>query len=161
MNGVKNLKPVPQHKTPGTLAVQKHRPLLNRLTNLRRRRLHQRAAALFYVLGSATNTATVTVNLQPTYRKDNYFRAQVTLNNSAGPVWASITNVAVLQATTHFSGAPAHVVAGSAAEDRYIREYQPFPSSRSDVGVLLGPSSCKTFVSSSPTFRLNNISFST
>jgi hypothetical protein len=33
-------------KTPGTAVVEKHRPLLNKVARPRRRRLHQRAAAL-------------------------------------------------------------------------------------------------------------------
>jgi hypothetical protein len=50
MNNVKNLKPVAEAKTPGTVAVAKHRPLLNKLTEVQRRRLRQRAAALLYGL---------------------------------------------------------------------------------------------------------------
>ena len=48
MNSVKHLKPAPEPKTPGTVAVEKHRPLLNKLTEAQRRRLRQRAAALLY-----------------------------------------------------------------------------------------------------------------
>lgn len=48
MNSVKNLKPAPETKTPGTVAVEKHRPLLNKLSEAQRRRLRQRAAALLY-----------------------------------------------------------------------------------------------------------------
>jgi hypothetical protein len=48
MNGVKQLKPAPEPKTPGTVAVEKHRPLLNKLSEPKRRRLRQRAAALLY-----------------------------------------------------------------------------------------------------------------
>jgi hypothetical protein len=48
MNSVKNLKPTPEPKTPGTMVVEKHRPLLNKLTETQRRRLRQRAAALLY-----------------------------------------------------------------------------------------------------------------
>jgi putative NADPH-quinone reductase len=33
-------------KTPGTLAVEKHRPLMNKLTAAQRQRLRQRAGAL-------------------------------------------------------------------------------------------------------------------
>lgn len=35
-------------KTPGTLTVEKHRPLMNKLTAAQRQRLRQRAAALLY-----------------------------------------------------------------------------------------------------------------
>ena len=35
-------------KTPGTLAVEKHRPLMNKLTDAQRQRLRQRAAELLY-----------------------------------------------------------------------------------------------------------------
>jgi Mlc titration factor MtfA (ptsG expression regulator) len=48
MISVKNSKPAPEPKTPGTMAVEKHRPLLNKLTEAQRRRLRQRAAALLY-----------------------------------------------------------------------------------------------------------------
>ena len=48
MNSVKSVKPAPELKTPGTVAVEKHRPLLNKLTETQRRRLRHRAAALLY-----------------------------------------------------------------------------------------------------------------
>jgi hypothetical protein len=35
-------------KTPGTLTVEKHRPLMNKLTAAQRQRLRQRATALLY-----------------------------------------------------------------------------------------------------------------
>ena len=35
-------------KTPGTVAVEKHRPLMNKLSNADRHRLRQRAAELLY-----------------------------------------------------------------------------------------------------------------
>jgi hypothetical protein len=35
-------------KTPGTLAVEKHRPLMNKLTAAQRQRLRQRTAKLLY-----------------------------------------------------------------------------------------------------------------
>jgi hypothetical protein len=47
-NSVKNIKVAPEPKTPGTVAVEKHRPLLNKLSETQRRRLRQRAAALLY-----------------------------------------------------------------------------------------------------------------
>src|SRR6266496_692985 len=53
------------------------------------------------VLGAATNTATVTVNLQPTYRKSNYFRGELLLDNSASALWLGATNVAVLNNGTN------------------------------------------------------------
>lgn len=37
-----------EKKTAGTLAVEKHRPLMNRLSDAERRRLRQRAAELLY-----------------------------------------------------------------------------------------------------------------
>ncbi len=48
MDTVKKVKPAPEPKTPGTVAVEKHRPLMNTLTDAQRRRLRQRAAALLY-----------------------------------------------------------------------------------------------------------------
>jgi hypothetical protein len=46
MDMVKTTKAVPEPKTPGTVAVEKHRPLMNKLTAAERRRLRQRAAEL-------------------------------------------------------------------------------------------------------------------
>jgi hypothetical protein len=37
-------------KTPGTLAVEKHRPLMNKLTAAQRQRLRQRAADFIFDL---------------------------------------------------------------------------------------------------------------
>jgi hypothetical protein len=37
MISVKNLKPAPEPKTPGTVAIENHRPLLNKLTEAQRR----------------------------------------------------------------------------------------------------------------------------
>jgi hypothetical protein len=48
------------------------------------------------VQGSAHSNATVTVNLQSTYRKAEYFRAELSADNSGGPLWFGVTNVAVL-----------------------------------------------------------------
>jgi len=48
MNSVKKAKPTTEPKTPGTLAVQRHRPLLNKLSETRRRQLRERAATLLY-----------------------------------------------------------------------------------------------------------------
>ncbi len=53
------------------------------------------------VLGSATNASTVTVNNNPTYRKGDYYRAQLPVNSSAGPVFQSVTNLAVLNQGTN------------------------------------------------------------
>jgi RHS repeat-associated protein len=38
----------------------------------------------------------VTVNYQPTYRKGEYFRAELNSDNSVNPVYLSVTNIAVL-----------------------------------------------------------------
>ena len=54
------------------------------------------------IIGSATNTSTVTVNDLPTYRKSNYYRLQLPLNNSSGSVWQAATNLAVLNEGTNF-----------------------------------------------------------
>lgn len=48
MNVVKKAKPGSEPKTPGTVAVDKHRPLVNKLSEARRRRLRQRVATLLY-----------------------------------------------------------------------------------------------------------------
>ncbi len=52
------------------------------------------------VLGTATNTSTVTVNNTAASRKGDYYRAEVSAPNS-GAVWPSITNVAVLASGTN------------------------------------------------------------
>ena len=48
------------------------------------------------VQGSAHSNATVTVNNESTYRKGDYFRKELSVNNSSAAVWQGITNVAVL-----------------------------------------------------------------
>lgn len=53
------------------------------------------------IQGSATNTATVTVNNQPTYRHSDYFRVELPANNSAAALWVGLTNVAVLKNGTN------------------------------------------------------------
>jgi len=53
------------------------------------------------ILGSATNTATVTVNNQPVYRKGDYFRDELSADNTAAAVWLGVTNLAVLNNGTN------------------------------------------------------------
>ena len=48
------------------------------------------------IIGSATNAATVSVNNTAVYRRSNYFRVQLALPNGSGPVYQSVTNLAVL-----------------------------------------------------------------
>lgn len=45
---VKPAKTAVEKKTPGTVAVEKHRPLMNKLSAAERRRLRRRAAELLY-----------------------------------------------------------------------------------------------------------------
>jgi hypothetical protein len=52
---VKAAKTVVEKKSAGTLAVERHRPLMNKLSDADRRRLHRRAAELLY--GSKTASA--------------------------------------------------------------------------------------------------------
>jgi hypothetical protein len=52
---MKAAKPTGETKTPGATAVEKRRPLMNRLTSAERRRLRQRTAELLY--GHETVTA--------------------------------------------------------------------------------------------------------
>jgi hypothetical protein len=47
-------------------------------------------------MGSATNTATVTVNNVRGSRHGDYYRVEVAVNNQAGPMYAGMTNVGVL-----------------------------------------------------------------
>ncbi|NMC82331.1 MAG: RHS repeat-associated core domain-containing protein, partial [Armatimonadetes bacterium] len=48
------------------------------------------------VLGTATSTATVTVNNTPTARRGDYYRTELAVMNGSAPVWLGVTNVAVL-----------------------------------------------------------------
>jgi hypothetical protein len=45
---VKGSKHIVEKKTSGTIAVEKHRPAMNKLSDSARRRLRQRAAELLY-----------------------------------------------------------------------------------------------------------------
>jgi len=54
------------------------------------------------VIGTATNTATVSLwgdngQYAGTSRKGAYFRGELSVDNHAGPVWLTVTNLAVLQ----------------------------------------------------------------
>ncbi len=51
------------------------------------------------IFGTANANAIVTVNLQPTTRKSDYFRKELTVNNTGGPVWLGVTNVGVRPGT--------------------------------------------------------------
>jgi RHS repeat-associated protein len=53
------------------------------------------------ILGEATNIATVTVNSVPTSRKNDYYRAEVSVLNNGAAVWQPITNTAVLASGTN------------------------------------------------------------
>src|SRR5213592_1587550 len=48
------------------------------------------------VFGTATNTSTVTVNQQSTYRHGDYYRAELSVDNSSAALWVGVTNVAVI-----------------------------------------------------------------
>ena len=47
------------------------------------------------VIGTATNTATVTVNGTPSYRRGDYFRNEYAVDNSSSAVYQTLTNLAV------------------------------------------------------------------
>ena len=53
------------------------------------------------IVGSATNTSTVTVNDLPTYRKSNYYRVQLPITNASAAIWQPATNLAVLNEGTN------------------------------------------------------------
>jgi len=53
------------------------------------------------IIGEATYLATVTVNNLATYRHGNFFRDQLAIDNSAGPAYPSVTNLAVLNQGTN------------------------------------------------------------
>ena len=57
--------------------------------------------AFVNVLGAANSNATVTVNNQPTSRKGEYFRSELNVDNTASPLWLSLTNLAVLNNGTN------------------------------------------------------------
>jgi RHS repeat-associated protein len=67
--------------------------LLNQYTN-------RTVAGFVNVTGTATNTATVTVNNQGTYRRGAHFRAEILATNDVAPAWMGITNLAVLTGGT-------------------------------------------------------------
>jgi RHS repeat-associated protein len=61
------------------------------------------------IIGSATNTATVTVNGQLTYRKNAYYRLQLGIDNSAGALFQPVTNLALVsqgsyEVSSNFTG---------------------------------------------------------
>ena len=53
------------------------------------------------ILGRAHSNATVTINNQPTSRRGDYFRGELSVNNSTGAVYLTLTNLAVLQQGTN------------------------------------------------------------
>jgi RHS repeat-associated protein len=53
------------------------------------------------IIGSATNTSSVTVNGILAYRHGSYYRAELPINNAGSAVWQSVTNLAVLGAATN------------------------------------------------------------
>ena len=48
------------------------------------------------IIGSATNAATVLVNGQAVYRHGDYYRSELTINNTSAGVWEPVTNTATL-----------------------------------------------------------------
>ncbi len=50
------------------------------------------------ILGAASSNSTVTINLQGTYRKGDFYRGELRADTSAGPAWLQATNVGVLNA---------------------------------------------------------------
>ena len=53
------------------------------------------------ILGAAATNAFVTVNNQPTYRKGEFFRKELGLDNTSASVWASVTNLAAVHTSTN------------------------------------------------------------
>ena len=53
------------------------------------------------IAGSATNSATITVNHGVATRKANYYRREVPVANNLSPLWQSITNNAVIALATN------------------------------------------------------------
>jgi hypothetical protein len=61
------------------------------------------------ILGTANNAATVTVNHQSAERKSDYYRKELSVTNATGPVWLSVTNIAVLNQIQQHVGSPVPV----------------------------------------------------
>jgi RHS repeat-associated protein len=57
--------------------------------------------AYLNVLGTANSNATVSLNITPTYRKGTYYRDELAVTNASGPVYLSVTNLAVLNNGTN------------------------------------------------------------
>jgi RHS repeat-associated protein len=53
------------------------------------------------IIGVANAAATVTVNNQSTYRRIEYYRDELAINNASAPQWQSVTNRAVQSGTTN------------------------------------------------------------
>lgn len=53
------------------------------------------------IIGTATNAATVTLNWTQTSRKGDYYRTELSVNNTNAPVWLGVTNLGVLQQGTN------------------------------------------------------------
>jgi RHS repeat-associated protein len=53
------------------------------------------------IIGSATNTSTVTVNGILAYRHGSYYRTELPISNIGGSVWQSVTNIGVLGGATN------------------------------------------------------------
>src|SRR5881398_1067353 len=71
------------------------------LPNLLNQYTSRTVPAFVNVLGAANSNATVTVNNQPTSRKGEYFRSELNVDNTASPLWLSLTNLAVLNNCTN------------------------------------------------------------
>jgi RHS repeat-associated protein len=52
------------------------------------------------VIGAASSNATVTVNKEATYRKGEYFRAELPVNNATGAVWQALETVGAVRGTS-------------------------------------------------------------
>ena len=59
----------------------------------------QTAPGFFDVLGTATNSATVTVNGQLAYRHGSFFETELPVQNGGVPIWQSVTTQGVLGGT--------------------------------------------------------------
>jgi len=68
--------------------------LLNRYTN-------RSVPGEVDIIGIANATASVTLNSQSTYRRGEYYRKELSVNNAAAPQWQGVTNQAVEATTTN------------------------------------------------------------
>ena len=77
------------------------RPTIYNANNLNQYTIRAVPGGYVQITGSANKAATVSMNNLPTERKGAYYHAERPVNNTFGPVYASFTNLAVLNQGTN------------------------------------------------------------